>query len=116
MKISKNKIMPFYYLGCLILLIGTLSLVLYTNSSRPFLNQYPKLILFLFGFPFSKLMGHLQLSHLAHSEFDQFRKTICFFCVVFIIISSLSYFNIDMYSNFFNLDMTKFSKLLSSLL
>lgn len=39
-------------------------------------REYPKIILILYGFAFAKLVGHLQLAHLADAKFMQYRKSL----------------------------------------
>lgn len=71
---------------CLIyvLLMGSyLIMILWADSVL--IKEYPKVIILTFGFPFAKLMGHLQLSHLQNSQFKPYRKsfmTSFFFCII----------------------------------
>lgn len=74
---------------CLTMIL-TFSLPISSQSSI-FVHD-PKLILILFGFPFAKLVGHMQIAHLAKAEFEQYRKTLSIFIFAFFILPVLSVF------------------------
>jgi ethanolaminephosphotransferase len=64
-------------------------------SDSELIKNNPKIIVFLYGFAFAKLVGHLQLAHIADSKFMQYRKSlITSFCFLatFSIIRHLSDF------------------------
>lgn len=88
-KNKKSCIKSLYYLTMFLLLITTLFLTVFFLNSE-YLEQKPKLLLFMFGFPFAKLVGHLQLAHLAQAHFEQFRKSIFIFVLYFIVLSILT--------------------------
>lgn len=46
----------------------------YANST--IIIEYPKIVLYVYGFAFAKLVGHLQLAHVADAKFMQFRRSL----------------------------------------
>jgi ethanolaminephosphotransferase len=89
MKNYKHKTDTLHNLFIFILMIITLCIVLFFTESQ-IINNYPKLIIILYGFIFAKLVGHLQLAHLADAHFMQFRKT---FLTSFILLDTVTLAN-----------------------
>ena len=63
-------------------------------------NEYPKLVLYVYGFAFAKLVGHLQLAHVSDAKFMQFRKSLMSTFLFLALFSLTNYhgitkFNID---------------------
>ena len=56
-------------------LVASLFLVVIYSDSN-IVKNYPKILILLYGFAFAKLVGHLQLSHLADAKFDQYRTSL----------------------------------------
>lgn len=74
-------------------LIATLLIVIiFSYDDSEIIKKHPKVIILLYGFAFSKLVGHLQLAHICDSEFMQYRKSLLtsFFCLA--TVSLLKYF------------------------
>jgi hypothetical protein len=71
-------------------MIFTIFFVVIANKDSYLIENYPKLVLFLFGFSFAKLVGHLQIAHLAAAPFEQFRKTILAFLFFMNILSVIN--------------------------
>lgn len=74
------NIFIFFYL------VFTLMLVIFYADSE-IIRSYPKVIILVYGFAFAKLVGHLQLAHLAGSRFLQYRKSLL---ISFFVLGSIS--------------------------
>jgi ethanolaminephosphotransferase len=73
-------------------LIAAMLLVIFYSDSE-IVKNYPKLIIILFGFAFAKLVGHLQLCHIADTKFYQYRKSLMisfFFLSIFSVKNSFN--------------------------
>jgi len=74
----KDKLFEaFYYTFSYFLICGSLIIVQVCYQGREdvwLVNS--KLLIYVYGFAFSKLVAHLQLAHLAKQKFHQFRKTL----------------------------------------
>lgn len=55
------------------LLVSLIFVIKYSESK--IIEQHPKVLILLYGFAFAKLVGHLQLAHLADAKFMQYRKS-----------------------------------------
>jgi len=87
-KEKKQEIIKNTQMFCY-LVISLFLVVLYSDSS--IVKNYPKVLTLLYGFAFAKLVGHLQLSHLADVKFDQYRTSLLvstFFLSVFAVKNS----------------------------
>jgi len=51
-------------------------------SSTNLGQEHARLVIYFVGFCFAKLVGHLQMSHVAHQDFQQFRKSTIFVCTI----------------------------------
>lgn len=90
-----NNLFIFIYL------ISSLFVVVMFSESE-LLNTYPKLIVLLYGFAFAKLVGHLQLAHLAGAKFMQYRKSIL---TSFFVLGTISVVNYFLNSKIVNIDI-----------
>ncbi len=80
-------------LAIFLFMVCTLFIVInFSAADSVILQQYPKVIIILYGFAFSKLVGHLQLAHACDSVFMQYRKSLLttFFCLA--AVSLLKHF------------------------
>ena len=78
-------IFPFIYF-----LSGFFAIVYLTQSK--IVDQYPQLLIITFGFQFAKMLGLLQLSHLANKKFNPYNCTFVLPNLCFIIYSCAFYF------------------------
>jgi len=71
--------------------LGKLTTILYLDATiviAQFLSKshlaenHSRLLIYFIGFNFAKLVGHLQMSHVAHENFQQLRKSIIFSCTL----------------------------------
>lgn len=69
----------------ILLVISLLSVANFSDSKLA--EKYPKLVIYLYGLAFCKLVAHLQLAHLCKSRFYQYRKTIFLSSVVLLVLS-----------------------------
>jgi len=72
-----------------VLMMFSLFAVIFFSEST-LIKTHPKLLVILFGFAFAKLVGHLQLAHLADAKFMQYRKSLV---ITFCFLASLSILN-----------------------
>jgi ethanolaminephosphotransferase len=79
----------YHNLLIFVFMIFTLYLVIFLADSK-IIAEYPKVIVLLYGFGFAKLMGHLQLAHLADAKFMQFRKSLM---TTYVLLGSISILN-----------------------
>jgi ethanolaminephosphotransferase len=76
-----------------LLMISTLCIVIkFSFPHSAILQSYPKIIICLYGFAFSKLIGHLQLAHVCDSPFMQYRKSLLFSFVCLATVSGIQHF------------------------
>jgi ethanolaminephosphotransferase len=81
------------FLNLIIFLFLVLSLVIVVNYADSIIvEKYPKIIIILYGFAFSKLVGHLQLAHICDSEFMQYRKSLLISFAWLSIVALLKHF------------------------
>jgi ethanolaminephosphotransferase len=80
-------------LSLFVLLITSFWIVVLFSDSL-IVIRHPKVLIALYGFAFAKLVGHLQLAHLAEARFMQYRKSLlsCFVLLAFFtIVNKYSY-------------------------
>ena len=70
-----------------IILLGSLCSVSYFATESKIVTDYPKIVIYLYGFAFAKLVGHLQLAHVCKSHFYQFSKSILSSSFIMIFLS-----------------------------
>jgi ethanolaminephosphotransferase len=90
----------YHNLLIFVFMILTLFLIIFINESEIVLH-HPKILILLYGFGFAKLMGHLQLAHLADAKFMQFRKSLL---TTYIILGSISVLNLLGHKQIINID------------
>jgi len=72
---TKGKMSPFVNLITLIYMIVIALVVCYLSPSNV-ISRKPRILIYFFGFIFSKLVGLLQVSHVTRTPFNQFNRTI----------------------------------------
>lgn len=77
----------------LFLVTSLMAVILLADSY--IIKNYPKIIVLVYGFAFAKLVGHLQLAHLADAKFLQYRKSLLTSFVVLFTVSILDYFKMN---------------------
>lgn len=88
-----------------VLLVTSLMTVINFSNSW-IVTHWPKFLIITYGLSFAKLVGHLQLAHLADAKFMQFRRSLLSSFFVLPIVSLLNYHkiiqvNIDYFIVFF---------------
>ena len=64
-------------LAIFITLLATMVIVIrFSEHDSVLLQQYPKVLIILYGFAFTKLVGHLQVAHICDTKFLQYRKSL----------------------------------------
>jgi ethanolaminephosphotransferase len=90
----------YHNLLIFVFMILTLFLVIFITDSEIILH-HPKILILLYGFGFAKLMGHLQLAHIADAKFMQFRKSLM---ITYIILGSIAVLNLLGHKQIINID------------
>lgn len=72
-----------------VFMMFSLFIVIFFSGSE-LIIKHPKLLILLYGFAFAKLVGHLQLAHIAESKFMQYRKSLV---ITFFFLASVSILN-----------------------
>lgn len=68
-----NSISDFIVISIMFI---SMMIVLSLHNNSDILKNKPKLIIYLYGFMFGKLLIHLMIAHIAHSPYEQYRWTI----------------------------------------
>jgi hypothetical protein len=87
----KHRTDTLHNLFTFITLLVTLIIVLIFADSD-IIRYHPKLLLILYGLAFAKLVGHLQLAHLADAKFMQFRKSILLSSILLALVALFNRF------------------------
>jgi len=66
----------------IILYIDVTILIVHFLSKSKLADSHSRLLIYFVGFCFAKLVGHLQMAHVSHEEFQQFRRSIIFSCTL----------------------------------
>jgi ethanolaminephosphotransferase len=74
------------------LLFTMIIVIIFSGSESIILQKYPKVLIILYGFAFAKLVGHLQLAHIADTKFMQYRKSLITSFVCLASVSLLNYY------------------------
>jgi ethanolaminephosphotransferase len=67
------------------MLVTLLIVLIFADSD--IIRNHPKLLIILYGLAFAKLVGHLQLAHLADAKFMQFRKSILISSILLSVVA-----------------------------
>ncbi len=85
----------------LFLLFTMIIVIVFSESESIILQKYPKVLIILYGFAFAKLVGHLQLAHIADTKFMQYRKSLM---TSFVCLASVSLLNYYLKSKIIDID------------
>jgi len=72
-----------------VFMMFSLFIVIFFSGSE-LIIKHPKLLILLYGFAFAKLVGHLQLAHIAEGKFMQYRKSLV---ITFLFLATVSILN-----------------------
>lgn len=75
----------------MILISVSMILVFSLKKEEDIIDRNPKLVIYLYGFIFAKMLLHLMISHLAHKEFEYFIVTLFGTCFTMIALSIWNY-------------------------
>ncbi len=93
---TKNKSEAYKSIGdfiVIIFLFFSFFLVLLCNPESDLIQKKFKLVIYLYGFMFAKLLIHLMVAHIAHADYEQFRFSILGTSTTLIIISLYNIFS-----------------------
>jgi ethanolaminephosphotransferase len=80
-------------LAIFITLLSTMVIVIrFSEHDSVLLQQYPKVLIILYGFAFAKLVGHLQVAHICDTKFLQYRKSLLTSFICLASVSLLNYY------------------------
>lgn len=85
---SNASFKGLYHLLPLLLLKSSLVIVFTYSKADELINTHPKFVIYIYGVMYAKLLLHLMIAHISHSEFQQWRFTIvsASFTLIFISI------------------------------
>jgi len=91
-KHDKSKVLNGLYNTLTIVYMGAILLFVtfYSASNIVYQTGMARVLVYFAGFSFAKLVGHLQVSHVSHEEFQQFRRSIIFSFTVLLINTFMS--------------------------
>jgi ethanolaminephosphotransferase len=76
----------------MIIYINATIMIVYRYSVTDVVSRSARILIYFIGFSFAKLVGHLQASHVADEEFQQWRKTMIFSLTTLNVLTLIGHF------------------------